>query len=290
MGQDRPTDGHVPRQVSSSVPGDAVDRVSWKSWTVFLFALSITTLGLVTAVPPLVDGDAKAVWPWPKAEHTLLVVCSLIILAFAAVLTYQRRRILTIHSRHRDYSRRHLSRLYALLNVGQIMGAETGLQEVFDCITKMCVETFDCEQASLMLLDKATDSLEVRSAYGHVDTALVIGRRRAIGEGVAGWVAQHRRPLLLGKEPDENCPPEVHLASPEISAAMVVPITLRNELVGVINVSARSAAARFDEEDLHALEVFASNAGTCIRHTEHAAWMRQVIRRYDSKPAHSTQR
>ena len=35
----------------------------------------------------------------------------------------------------------------------------------------------------------------------------------------------------------------------------------------------------YDEEDLRALEVFAENAGTCIRQAERAEWMRQTIER-----------
>ncbi len=58
---------------------------------------------------------------------------------------------------------------------------------------------------------------------------------------------------------------------------MVVPIVLRDELVGVLNVSSQSEEVDYDEEDVRALEVFAENVGTCIRHTQQADWMRQTI-------------
>jgi hypothetical protein len=41
------------------------------------------------------------------------------------------------------------------------------------------------------------------------------------------------------------------------------------------------------EEDLRALEVFAENAGTCIRQAERSEWMRQTIEqmhRQNSRP------
>ena len=258
------------------------ENLSWRNWTPLVAVLLLATAALVTALPTIISERARPLWPWPKTGFALIAAYSLLILLSAGFLARQQRRIFMIHRWGREEvekrSRRNMSRLCALLNVSTIMERQTDLQGVFDCITKMCVETFDCEQASLMLLDKSAGKLEVRSAFGHPDPTALLGRKRAIGEGVAGWVAAHRRPLLLGSRPDENCPPDLHLASPEITAAMVVPIILRDELVGVINVSARKPAARFVEEDLHALEVFASNAGTCIRHTEQAAWMRQVIR------------
>ena len=258
------------------------ENPSWRNWTPLVAVLLFATAALVTVLPRLVGERTGAPWPWSKTEFAPLAAYSLLILISAGFLARQQHRIFMTHRQSREEieerSRRNMSRLCALLNVSTIMERQTDLQGVFDCITRVCVEAFDCEQASLMLLDKSAGKLEVRSAFGHSDPAALLGHRRAIGEGVAGWVAAHRRPLLLGSEPDENCPPDLHLASPEVTAAMIVPIILRDELVGVINVSARKPAARFVEEDLHALEVFASNAGTCIRHTEQAVWMRQVIR------------
>ena len=60
---------------------------------------------------------------------------------------------------------------------------------------------------------------------------------------------------------------------------MVVPIILRDELVGVLNVSSRSHKVNYDKTDLKALEVFAENVGSCIRHTEQATWMRQTVQK-----------
>ena len=71
--------------------------------------------------------------------------------------------------------------------------------------------------------------------------------------------------------------PELKLSYPHLSAAIVVPIILRDELVGVVNISSRSPNVRYDEDDMRALKMFAENAGTCIRNTERAQWMRTTI-------------
>ena len=65
----------------------------------------------------------------------------------------------------------------------------------------------------------------------------------------------------------------------KLTAAMVVPIMVRDELVGVLNISSRAPNTTYAEEDMRALEVFAENAGTCIRQAERAEWMRQTIER-----------
>jgi GAF domain-containing protein len=223
-----------------------------------------------------------------KAVFVQLAAFSIPFVIAGSFLTIQQRRIAAIERRSREElearSRRSMSRLCALVSVSTIMETQNDLQGVFDCITRMSVESFGCEQASLMLLDKRAGRLEVRSAFGHEDPSLLIGRTRAIGEGVAGWVAANRKPLLLRGQGEGDCPPDLHPACPEISAAMIVPIIVRDELVGVISVSTRAANAELTDEDLHALQIFALNAGTCIRHTEQIAWMREVIRARDSKP------
>ncbi len=268
---------HTPALLSST----RLDRRSWRNWFLLVGVLIVTTTGLVTALPPLLSERVDFVWPWKKTELALLIAYSVVILAFAGYITFEQRRTLAVRRRLEaevlDRSRRNTARLYALLNVSRIMGIETDPQGVFDAITKVCVETFECEQASLMLFDPNTRTLKVRSAFGHVNRDQVIGSQRGLGEGIAGWVAEHRRAIRLGPDIPLEWTPGLGPQVSFLTAAMVAPITLRDELVGVINVSARAKKVFFDEEDLQALQVFAENAGTCIRHAEQAKWMRRMI-------------
>ncbi len=63
---------------------------------------------------------------------------------------------------------------------------------------------------------------------------------------------------------------------------MVVPVSLRGELVGVLSVSSSEPGLIYSEEDLQALQVFAETAGICCRHAEQTDWMRQTIQRLDT--------
>jgi transcriptional regulator with GAF, ATPase, and Fis domain len=252
----------------------------------FLVAvLLVTVFGLATAIPPLLSKRPFAPWPWEKTDLVLLAGLSLTVLAFVVYLTQQQRRVLGmqrelhgLQQERAERTRRHYARLFALLNVSRIMGLETNLQEVFDCITRLCVETFTGNRSSLMLYDKDAGDLVIRSANGDY-TANVVGRRRDLGEGIAGWSALHRRPLFLSRNVDLRNYPGLDVEDTTILAAMVVPIIVREELVGVLNVSTQRPDVTYDEEDLRALQVFAENAGACIRHTEHADWMRLTIDR-----------
>jgi transcriptional regulator with GAF, ATPase, and Fis domain len=283
-------------QYGRTSPGDGsaearsrrLHRISWRNW-LFLAVISVfTVVGLATAIPPLLSKRLVTAWPWEQTDLVLLAGLSLTVLVFVVYLTQQQRRVLAmqrelneLQEERAERTRRHYARLFALLNVSRIMGIETNLQEVFDCITRLCVDTFLGNRSSLMLYDKDAGDLVIRSANGDYD-APVIGRRQDLGEGIAGWSALHRRPLFLSRNVDLSAYPGLDVEDTTVLAAMVVPIIVRDELVGVLNVSTQRPDVIYDEEDLRALQVFAENAGACIRHTEHADWMRMTIERLQS--------
>jgi putative methionine-R-sulfoxide reductase with GAF domain len=174
--------------------------------------------------------------------------------------------------------KKHIERLFALIRLGRKMAEENDLHAVFYSITDMCVDVFGCFRASLMLFEKESNDLVLRALSGHKGTD-IIDTRQALGEGIAGWAARRREALLLGRKDDSEKYPELDLNNSDITSAMVVPIILREELVGVINVSSHSPETTFDNEDLQALQVFAENTGAFIRHAEQAHWMRQTIKK-----------
>jgi len=271
------------RAGAKDTPQPQLDR----GWSLLAGICVVSTLGLAAVVLPLVEQRLDDPWPWQHTQRLLLLAFPFTVSAAILYLSAQRRRAAAMHAellrqRERDAerARRQSARLTALLNVSHIMGSEVSLPNVFDAVTKLCREAFACDQVSLMLVDGDTQELVVRSASGHRDPAKLLGRRQKLGEGIAGRVAADGKPVLLGPgTPDPACFQALRRQPQPLSAAMVVPIRVRDELVGVMNVASQAATASFDDEDLQALLVFAENVGACIRHTEQAEWMRQLIRR-----------
>ncbi len=263
-------------------------RRTWRNW-LFLSVLSVITVtGLATAIPPLLSKRISALWPWAETDLVLLAGLLLIMLGFIIYLTQQQRAVLsmqrTLHElqeKANERTHRHYMRLFALLNVSRIMGVETDLKGALDRITLLCVETFKGNRSSLMLFDKERGDLAVRSASGN-NSERIMGRRQNIGDGIAGWAAKNRKALFLSRNADLSGYPGLDVEDTTALAAMVVPIIAGDELIGVLNVSTMNDDVVYDEEDLRALQVFAENAGLCIRYTEHAEWMRTTIDRLQS--------
>jgi len=250
----------------------------------------VTTAGLAFAITPLLGDRITGLWPWANTHVVLLTLLPLSMALLVGYLTIQKTKARDMRVRVMDMvedsarrERQNAARLRALLNVSRMMGSVTNLENVFETITNTCLEVFDCQQASLMIVNTDTNTLETRAATGHNNAEEVKKSTVKIGEGVAGWVAAERKPIVLTRETNLAEYPKLKLKDKRLSAAMVVPILLRDELVGVLNISNRSPEASYSNEDLQALSVFAESAGTCIRHTEHVEWMRKTIQDQSSR-------
>ncbi len=262
---------------------ESLDRKAWWNWFMLAGLLILVTIGLSMTIIPLVHYKDIRMWPWDDTEFTLVFVLSLAVLMVTLYLTYQQRQILKMNvklQQIRQESQEHCERrsriLYAITAISEIMGAQTGTQSIFDYITRLCVETFGSCRASLMLLDKDTMELVIKSVHGRSPKQLV-SMRQKYGEGISGWVAANRTSVLLGSGNDSARYPQFKFDNPAVCSAMVAPIIIRDELVGVLNVSNENNETRYDEEDLKTLEIFAKNTGTCIRHMEHVEWLRQMV-------------
>jgi uncharacterized protein YigA (DUF484 family) len=283
-GLERATDSETQRAKKDATKIGRLNHQETRHWYLLAAISIISTAGLAFAVYPILSQRMADLWPWANTNLVLLIGLMLSILMLVGYLSLQQRTAravrIQVQNMMEESSRRarqNTARLHALLNVSRMMGSVTNLENVFSTITSTCLEIFDCQQATLMLLDESAQELEIRAVTGHLQGEQVQNKKQKVGEGIAGWVAETTEPLILTRDTDPSQYPKLKLQNLSISAAMVVPILLRDELVGVLNISSRAPDVYYTDEDLQALQVFAENAGTCIRHTEHVEWMRQTI-------------
>jgi transcriptional regulator with GAF, ATPase, and Fis domain len=260
-----------------------LERHFWRLWFLLVGVSLVSLLGLATTIPTL-RGRLPTFWPWEGTDVVLLTGLLAVNAFFATYATFQQKKLAAVRERlavaqeeAKERARRHYSRLMALFSVSQIMGTENDPRKVFDCITDMCQQIFNSQQASLMLVNDKSGDLEVQSAIGHLNPEEVLGARQKVGHGISGWVAEQRKPALINSDTDMRKYPGLDYKPRALASAMVVPLVVRDELAGVLSVSNRSSDVRYTDEDLSALLVFAENAETVIRHAEQTDWMRQTI-------------
>ncbi len=267
-----------------------LEHQSMRNWYLLAAICVTTSVGLLFAVSPSLRAPLCEFWPGGHTDVALIVGLGGMIVLLVLYLTTQqlkvtrmRYRVQAMENRADERRKQDAIRMHALLNVTRMMGAISDPVRLFKGITSTCLEIFDCQQASLMIVSEDGETLTMKAASGHLDEEKVKDASQPIGSGIAGYVAQYREPLLLGEDIDPDDYPGLELDKRGLFAAMVVPIIVRDELVGVLSISSRSPGTAYSEEDLQALEVFAINAGTCIHQAERTEWMRQTIEQYHDK-------
>lgn len=265
-----------------------IHQSAYTNWFLLATVALLTLVSLVSVLPPVLSSQFANTWLFSKPQMLVIAGLTLALILLVGLahqrryLAVLRRQFEAIQRAEHERMQRQAARTYALLNVSRVMVEQNDLQTVFDSITKICVDAFACDQASLMLFDRESTSLVVRAVNGKNIPEGMLGTRQPLGKGVAGFVAQRREPLILRADQRTSIP-GLELKNRELTAAMIVPVILREELVGVINVSTRSPHVNFEDDDLRALQVFAENVGAAIRHTEQAEWMRATIRKLQSQ-------
>lgn len=272
-----------------------LDSKFLQQWLLMTTVPILTTVTLAMVMPFVREVYPDA-WPWAGTDTLLVSGLYLVVILFAWHVITQQRRIMKLRDALyeartdvHEARKRHRNRMMAICALNGAVGDESDPRSVFETLTRMCKDVFESDRSSLMTLDHKAQRLVVQAAFGHENTARVIGASRELGEGIAGWVALHREPLLLGKEFDQS---RFHGRLPDVGAirsAMIVPLVVREQVVGVLSVANVQCDVEYDTDDLTTLQVFAETAEFCIRHAENADWMRSLIRHFQESRTRETQ-
>jgi transcriptional regulator with GAF, ATPase, and Fis domain len=257
----------------SSTDLGALERQTWQNWHRLSGLAAIVTVGLAASL-------FFVLWPWSIADKTLITgLVAAVFVAISHLRQVQRR---TFNMRRQmqklqnSASEYQYNRLYELLTVTRLLDSEGDPESIFKTIPNVCLQIFNCEKASLMLLREDHQYLEVLSAAGYSDRK-IIGAKQRLGDGIAGWVAAHQESVVLQGRMDVSQYPGLAFKPRGISAAIVVPVMLNGKLLGVLNMSTRSPKIYYDEEDLRALEAFAENVAVCVGNVKRARRLKQTI-------------
>ena len=188
-------------------------------------------------------------------------------------------------------------RLQTLLEVSRLLASTLELDEILDILMSRAGAMIGCEGTSLLLLDPTGKYLEFAVAKGDKGKALK-EHRLPMGAGVAGWVAQHGRPLLVKDVREEprffaGCDQETGF---ETRSLMAAPLYVRDRVIGVIEAVNSTRPDGFEEEDLAFFAPFANYAAIAIENArlyatvsrERESFKGEVAKRYQivgSSPA-----
>jgi signal transduction histidine kinase len=143
------------------------------------------------------------------------------------------------------------------------VGARLDLDVVLPTLVEHVRSALRADQASLMLINDETQELCCRAVAG-LDRDFVRGARVKVGEGIAGWVAEHNEPRILN---EDQVPADFGARvkrGRNIVTALCVPLALRDRVIGVLNINRLESGPSFTEDDARLVTVFAAHVAIAI--------------------------
>ena len=165
--------------------------------------------------------------------------------------------------------------LSALLSISRLLTSSIDLSSLLKVIVSSVTDLLECEASSLFLIDPTGEQLVLKMATGPVGGEIK-ELRLNIGEGIAGWVAQHRQGLIVN---DTKHDPRFLQAVDKATgfhtrSILAVPLMDQDQIVGVLEILNTAKTKQFERSDLDLLTAFGSYASVALRNAELLAAVR----------------
>jgi len=159
-----------------------------------------------------------------------------------------------------------VKKFHTLIEINSLINSNyRNVNNLLSQIMESATRLSEAEASCLMLMDKEKNELFFKVALGSKGKE-VQKYTVKLGEGIAGWVAQNNKSLIINdlendKRHLSNIGKEINYTS---KTMMAVPMRVKDECIGVLEVINKKEAAGFSQEDIEWLEIFANQAGLAI--------------------------
>jgi len=130
--------------------------------------------------------------------------------------------------------------LKLLYEITHIIGSTLDFKEMLHEIIKLVSRLTDADACFLYVYDPTHKELVLSSSKTPHNN--ILGKLRLkLGEGITGWVAEHQKPVAISREAHKDPRFKFFHDLPEdlYEGFLSVPVTIKNDVVGVINVQHR---------------------------------------------------
>ena len=164
---------------------------------------------------------------------------------------------------------RHVQRFQVLQRVSQQLVSELDLDRLLRGILHAALEMTEAQAGSLLLLDELAGELEFKVVEGGGGERL-LGRRMRRDQGIAGWVLQNQRAVIV----DDTVRDERHYKPIPASVGyttesmICAPLIDRGQAFGVLQILNKRDGECFDEADKELLVALAAQSSVALRNAQ----------------------
>jgi len=168
-----------------------------------------------------------------------------------------------------EHEREYTTTLETLAEVVREFGSILNLDELLRRIATLTRKVVDYRTFGILLLDERTQELEMKVGLRYGDR--FVAPRVKVGEGLVGYAALHKQPVLV---PDVSADPRYIKVVDDARSELVIPLLLKDRCIGVFDLESPELDA-FTKTNVEVLTLLASQAAVAIEN----ARLYQTIRR-----------
>ncbi len=175
-----------------------------------------------------------------------------------------------------EYLERQLHNLSRLVEINSIINSTLDMARLLAIIMEIIKSIMDTEASTLLLYEEDSRELVFKVALSEVGKELQEKYRVKIGQGVAGWVAEHRQTVYINDVyGDERFDPNFDQKTGfKTKAILCAPLLFKGKLIGVIQAINPLNRPHFDEEDVRLFNAFAAQ---CVLAVQNAIFFQNAL-------------
>ena len=162
-----------------------------------------------------------------------------------------------VNARLFDRSRRDAEAFETLAEIAREVTSVLDLDQLFARIAQLAKRVIDYRTFGILLLNEAGE-LEMQLAVQYGEKVQV--PRVRLGEGLVGYAALHREPVLVS---DVSQDPRYIKLVPDVRSELAIPLLLKDRCIGVVDLESPELDA-FSKRDVEILSLLASQAAVAI--------------------------
>ena len=176
-----------------------------------------------------------------------------------------------------ESERHYVTMMETLAEIAREMTSILDLDALLARIAGLTKRVVDYRTFGILLVNDETQELEMKLAVRYGDEAAMT--RVKLGEGLVGWAAQHREPVLVS---DVSQDPRYIAAVKDVRSELVIPLLVKDRCIGVFDLESPELDA-FTKEHAELLTLLASQAAVAIENARLYEEIRRTELRIDKE-------
>ena len=157
--------------------------------------------------------------------------------------------------------------LSKLVEINGIINSTLNINRLLSIIMEMIKDIMAAETSSLLLYDEQSMELVFKVALGEAGEELKEKYRVKMGQGIAGWVAFHRKSLLVNDVYNDSRFDPMYDKSTGFTTRSILcaPLLFKGKLLGVIQAINPVKRDEFNDDDMNLFMVFSNQAALAVQ-------------------------